>query len=45
MPAAPATHLHLTPAELGVGKVGHFSWVKRPQLVLPRIEAWIRQLR
>ena len=45
MAAAPVTHHHLTPEELGVAAVGHFGWVRLADRLLPRIEGWLGLLR
>lgn len=41
MPAADATHRHRSPSELGAAKLGHFSWVKQAELLLPSIHEWL----
>lgn len=41
LPAAPATHLRLQPAELGLAKAGHYAWVKNNQALVERISSWL----
>jgi predicted alpha/beta hydrolase len=41
MPAAATDHLHIDPEELGVERLSHFDWAKRPDPVVPTINAWL----
>ncbi|MCP5112010.1 MAG: alpha/beta hydrolase, partial [bacterium] len=41
MPAAEATHLHRSPKQLGAARLGHFSWVKQAELLVPPIGEWL----
>ena len=38
------SHSLLTPADLGVEKVGHFGWVKFPGKIVPRIAGWFAEM-
>lgn len=38
---ADINHTLLTPADLGVDKIGHFGWVKIPDIFAPRIVKWL----
>lgn len=37
------TRLHWTAAETGGVALDHFSWAKRPDLVVPAVASWVRQ--
>lgn len=45
MGAARSEHLRIAPHEAGAEAIGHFSWVRQPHVVVPRIHEWLeRQL-
>jgi predicted alpha/beta hydrolase len=41
MPAAATTHLRLSAEDTG-SRFNHFSWVKQPESVVPRITGWLK---
>ena len=41
MARADVTHLHFQPEELGRPQVGHFSWVKHPDPLVPHVTDWL----
>lgn len=41
MPLADLTHQRVSPAEHGLDRLGHFGWARRPEVVLPRLSAWL----
>jgi predicted alpha/beta hydrolase len=43
MPACARTHWRWGEAEMPGAKLDHFSWARQPQLIAPRVAAWIKQ--
>ncbi len=44
MKSAPIDHVHLKPQHVGVESIGHFGWVKRPELIVPYMQDWMERL-
>jgi len=42
MPRAQVTRWHLTPKDMGCRSLGHFSWVKQSERLVPMITTWIQ---
>ncbi|MET1253930.1 alpha/beta fold hydrolase [Aliikangiella maris] len=38
---APVTSIHLSPADLSLERVSHFSWAKKPDAIVSRINDWL----
>lgn len=42
--SAPVEHRHITAADMGLEKIGHFTWAKQPKPFARTIDKWISQL-